>query len=404
MSESLAVAIVRYPGFGGSGIIAQKLAEGLAGRGHDVHVIAQKAAGERHAPAERSGAEHESEEHLGAVTFHEVVAACDPLFENPPYALAVAARIVEVARARPLDLIHVHYAVPHAAAIALARQVMGADGPRVVLTLHGTDVTRTPSQPGYEAINRFAVALADRLSTPSEFLQHEVRRRFAIPGQQAIDVIPNFVDTDHFHPAARRDTSQLASLFSAPAPQEGPFLFHVSNFRKVKRPADLIAILERVREMLPARLIAIGDGPERAATERAANERGLGACVRFLGYQQEFAALLRHADAFVLPSASESFGVAALEAMSSGVPVAAYRVGGLAEVVGTEAGILAEPHDAAELASGLGALLLDEARLATMRNAARDRATGLFGREAALDAYERFYRSVLTSAARKRIA
>jgi L-malate glycosyltransferase len=382
----LAIGVVCYPSLGGSGVIASELAVGLAQRGHRVQVIAS-------APPSRPLPEHDR------LFFHEVSVADYPLFEHPPYAMALAAAIVEVTNEQRLDLLHVHYAVPHAASAYLARQVLGRAAPRVVTTLHGTDVTRVGLDPSYASITRFTVAASDGLTTPSDFLRREAHRLLDVPEEPPIEVIPNFVDTDHFVPAAARDRTRFDALFAAVGgaalPSGAPVLFHVSNFRAVKRTADLIEVLARLRRQVPARLVLVGDGPERAHAAQRARDLGVAHSVCFLGKRGDFVEYLKHADAFVLPSESESFGVAALEALSAGVPVFAYRVGGLPEVVSDGVGRLVEPFDTAALAAAVYDVVTDPARHAQMARAARAHALAHFRREPALVRYEAYFSRVL---------
>jgi N-acetyl-alpha-D-glucosaminyl L-malate synthase BshA len=329
------------------------------------------------------------------LTFHPVSVPDYPLFEQAPYELALAAAIVEIATAQRLDLVHAHYGVPHAASAYLARQALGAAAPRIVTTLHGTDVTGVGAHPSYRSITRFTVAASDALTVPSAFLRGAALQLLAGYEAPSIEVIPNFVGSDHFAPAARRDRRRFEALFPAADGAAGPVLFHVSNFRPVKRIGDLLEVLARVRRDLPARLVLVGDGPERShAAERAA-ALGVADSVRFLGQRSDFADLLRHADAFLLPSETESFGVAALEALSSGVPVFGYRVGGLPEVVTDHVGALVAPGDVAALAHAVIAVLSDAARHAAMARAAREHVLLSFRRDAALDRYEACYRRVL---------
>ncbi|MEO8602680.1 MAG: N-acetyl-alpha-D-glucosaminyl L-malate synthase BshA [bacterium] len=380
MSEALRIGVVCYARFGGSGVVAAELASGLAARGHRVHVIASAAPGRVLRVSERL--------HLHVVHVPEY-----PVFDHAPYGLAVAGAIVEVASAERLDLLHVHYAVPHAASAYLACQVLDAAAPRCVITLHGSDVTPVGSEPSYRAVTRFAVAAADHVTVPSEYLRRQAHHHLDLAEQPPIEVIPNFVDTDHFAPAARRDRRVFDALFGAPA--DGPVLFHVSNFRAVKRPTDLIDVLVAVRRRVPARLVLVGDGPERLRTAEHARACGVADSVCFLGQRPDFADLLPHADAFLLPSESESFGVAALEALSAGVPVFAYRVGGVPEVVVPEVGVLVAACDVAALAQAVLNGLEDPAQLAERGRAARAHALAHFRRDRALDRYEACFRRVV---------
>jgi N-acetyl-alpha-D-glucosaminyl L-malate synthase BshA len=385
-NDALSIGIVCYPGLGGSGVIASDLAVGLAARGHVVHVIAT-------APPTRALPEGDR------IFFHEVAVSEAPLFQHPPYALAVAAAIVGIHGKHRLDLVHSHYAVPHAVSAWIAGQVLGAKSPRLVDTLHGTDVTRVDSDPAYREIVRFAVAASDGITVPSRFLRDEAYASLGVPAERAIEIVPDFVDTEHFRPAPRRDPARLERLFAAAGGSAcdvgGPFLFHVSNFRAVKRMGDLIEVLARVRRHLPARLVLVGDGPERENAATRARELGVDGSVCFVGKRKEFIEDLAQADAFLLPSETESFGVAALEALSAGVPVFGYRVGGLPEVVVDGVGVLVTPRDVDALAAAVVEALTTEGRVAALGLAARAHVLANFRREPAIEAYENFYRRVL---------
>jgi N-acetyl-alpha-D-glucosaminyl L-malate synthase BshA len=326
-----------------------------------------------------------------------------PLFDHPPYALAVAAAVVDVATKQRLDLVHVHYAVPHAASAYLARQVLGEAAPRFVTTLHGTDVTHIGLDHSYRSVTRFTVAASDGVTVPSDFLRREAYRLLDLHEDLPIEVLQNFVDTDHFTPADRRDRHRFDALFTGggTADAGGPVLFHVSNFRAVKRTSDLLEVLVRVRQHTPARLVVVGDGPERAQTTQRAGDLGVANAVCFLGNQSDFVDHLRHADAFLLTSESESFGVAALEAMSAGVPVFAYRVGGLPEVVADQTGCLVEPFDVDALSQAVVRTITDSARQTALARAARSHVLAHFQRAPAIDRYETYFRKVLGSPARR---
>jgi len=394
MSAPLSVGIVCFPSLGGSGIVATELAVGLSQRGHSVHVIAS-------APPSRTLPTFER------LFLHEVSVPSYPALQYAPYGMALSSSLVEIASDRGLDIIHVHYAVPHAAAAYLARQVLGRAAPRVVTTLHGTDVTQIGSDPSYRSIARFTVAQSDGVTVPSEFLRSEAYRRLGLPQELAIDVIPNFVDTEHFTPAARRDRAHFDAMFESaggdPQDRGAPVLFHVSSFRPVKRVLDLVEVLARVRRRTRARLMLVGDGPDRQRLMQRARELDVHRSVCAVGTHAEFVDYLRHADAFVLPSESESFGVAALEAMSCGVPVVAYGVGGLPEVITPEVGRLVAPFDLDALAAAALEMISDEGRRLSLGTNARARVLALFRRERAIDRYEEHYRRVLGAAPKEAV-
>ena len=385
MTGSLSIAMVCYPALGGSGVVASELARGLAARGHRVHVIATAL------PDRASGGP-------GDLRFERVEVPASPVFEHGPYCLAVASRIVELVRREPIDVLHLHYAVPHAASALLAAQVLGDAAPASVITLHGTDATRLAGHAGVHPVTAFAIAACDAITVPSHYLRREAAEGYQLPAAR-IQVIPNFVDLERFAPAPRGAPGPRPPELPAAAPGE-PLLFHVSNFRPIKRPVDLAEVLARVRRAVPARMVLVGDGPERAAGEARAAELGVAGAMTFLGRRADFAALLAHADGFVLASESESFGVAALEAMAAGVPVFGYRVGGLPEVVCEDAGALVLAGDLDALAAAITAAVRDPARRAAMGRAARACAEAEFSAPRALAAYEACYRRLLAGRAR----
>jgi L-malate glycosyltransferase len=392
VSAPLSVALVCYPSFGGSGIVASELAVGLAKRGHRIHVIAS-------APPRRGLPASEN------LHFHEIAVSKYPLFDYPPYTLAVASAIMRLAGRERLDLVHVHYAIPHTSSAYLAAQALGANSPRIVATLHGTDVTRVGVDPNYEGITRFTAGQADGISVPSQFLKRETERWLALPESPPIEVIGNFVDTQRFAPVRKSEHKPLSDLFLAAGGRDeptGPILFHVSNFRPIKRVRDVIEVLARVRKRLPARLILVGDGPERAPAAQLARELGVEASVCFLGKRTEFVEYLAQADGFLLPSESEGFGLAALEALSCGVPVFGYTVGGLPEVVTADEGRLVAPFHVDALADAVVEVLAAPALQSALGAAGRQRALTQFQSAPALERYERFYRAVLAAPSRRR--
>jgi L-malate glycosyltransferase len=382
MTVPLRIAVVCYPALGGSGVIASELALALAGRGHRVTLVATAL------PERLRGT---------AVRFEPVEVPSSPVFEHAPYGEAVASRLVELARREPIDLVHLHYAVPHAASALLATAVLGRAAPAMVITLHGTDVTALGSHPSLHAVTAAALDACAGLTTPSRYLRGQAVDHFGLAAER-IEVIANFVDLERFRPPPRREPAQLDALFGAAA--AGPVLFHVSNFRPIKRPLDLIEVLARIRRTLPARLVLIGDGPERAAVEARADVLGLSDAVRALGRRRDFTGLLGHADGFLLTSESESFGVAALEALASGVPVFGYRVGGVPEVVAEGTGALVACGDVDALAEAVIAGTIDRRAHAAMADAARARAEALFSMNLAVEHYEIYFRHVLAGGAR----
>ncbi|HEU4734208.1 MAG TPA: N-acetyl-alpha-D-glucosaminyl L-malate synthase BshA [Kofleriaceae bacterium] len=409
MTRPLSIAVVCYPGLGGSGVVAAELALGLAARGHRIHVVAtsvpERLLGRRgpgarpgspELPGPAGGAPGASGEIAPGIWFERVEVPSSPVFEHGPYDVAVASHLVELVRRTPVDLVHLHYAVPHAASALLVASVLGAAAPAMVITLHGTDVTRLGAHPSLRPVTAFALAAADGLTAPSRYLAGVAVERFGLAAER-IEVIPNFVDLARFKPPPHgrdRVASGLAALFPDRA-GDGPILFHVSNFRPIKRPLDLIEVLARVRRTLPARAVLVGDGPERDAVAARARALGVGDAVCLLGRRDDFCVLLGHADGFVLPSESEGFGVAALEAMAAGVPVFGYRVGGLPEVVSEGAGVLVPCGDVDALAQAVLAGAGDRAARDEMGRAARARAEAGFGGDAAIARYETYFRRVL---------
>lgn len=384
-ARELSIAVVCYPSLGGSGIVATELAAGLVRRGHRVHVLAS-ALPSRPLPE------------CPRLFFHEVSVPNYPLFDQAPYMLALSSAIVNVTREHALDIVNVHYAVPHAASAYLARQVLGSAAPALVTTLHGTDVTRVGAQASYRDVTRFCVEASDAITVPSEFLRQEAHRLLEIDAHTPIDVIPNFVDTERFAPAPRRDVARFDGLFErAGAAEPGPMLLHASNFRAVKRVNDLLEVLSRVREHLPARLLLVGDGPERAQAAQRARELRLSNSVCFLGKRADFVDYLKHADAFLLTSETESFGLAALEALSCGVPVLGYAVGGLPSVVSPDAGRLVQPLAVEALAAETVRLLGQPDRLRAMGAAAREHVLTHYRVEPAIARYEGLFERVLSA-------
>ncbi|MDE2980269.1 MAG: N-acetyl-alpha-D-glucosaminyl L-malate synthase BshA [Gemmatimonadota bacterium] len=371
------VGITCYPTYGGSGAVATELGIGLAARGHEVHFISYAQ------PFRLSGFRER-------VYFHEVEMEQYPLFERPHYTLALAAAIHDTARRERLDLIHVHYAIPHATSAWIAQEMLEENGgPPLVTTLHGTDVTLVGLHPSFHPITRFSIMRSQGVTAVSRFLKEVTVRDFSVP-EERIRVIPNFVDTDVFRRG--RDPSHREVF----APRGEKIVMHVSNFRPVKRVIDVIEVFAGLRAAVPARLVMAGDGPDRPRAAARARELGVDRDVVFLGKHAAVEELLSCADLFLMTSDRESFGLAALEALSCGVPVVGYRAGGLPEVVPHgEAGFLVPVgavDDATEAAIGL---LADDARWGRFSEAARTVAVERYGVESVLPRYEAYYAEVL---------
>jgi N-acetyl-alpha-D-glucosaminyl L-malate synthase BshA len=373
--RKLRIGITCYPVYGGSGAVATELGLALARRGHEVHFIT-------YAQPFRLPYFVEN------VFYHEVEVPAYPLFDYPPYCLALASAMHNTAVHRELDILHAHYAVPHATSAWIAREMLGERGVRVVTTLHGTDITLVGQDPSFQPITRFSILKSDALTAVSEYLRRETVDRFDVP-YETVRVIPNFVDLDRY----RRDREPCRrSSFARP---DQKILMHVSNFRPVKRVQDVVHIFASIRRRLDARLVLVGDGPERGRVQQVAEEEGVLDDVVFLGKQESVAEIMACADLFLLPSESEAFGLVALEAMACGVPVVATNVGGLPEVVPHgEAGHLASVGDIEAMAGAGVALLEERSRWLAASHAARDAATG-FGSDRAVSLYEDCYREVL---------
>ena len=389
MSRRLKVGIVCYPTFGGSGVVATEIGLALAHRGHRVHLLSYDVP---------SRLDHFVEN----LAFHEVATRSYPLLDDGAYTLALASKIVEVCQYEGLDLLHVHYAVPHATSAYLARQVLGRDAPRIVTTLHGTDITLVGSDPSFLPITRFSIVQSDGVTTPSVYLREATYERLDVPSSLPIEVIPNFVDTERYAPGSRRSVADLCGA-ALPIPttqssdgQRPAVLTHVSNFRPLKRVDDVVRIFARVQRERPAVLLLVGDGPERSRVEALARQLGLAGSVVFFGKMLSFVELLQSTDVFLMPSESESFGLAALEALSCGVPVVASDVGGIPEVVPDgEVGFLAPVGDVATMADRVLRILSDADLHVRLSSAARERALTRYGLQPAIDRYEAHYDHVL---------
>ncbi|HYH97956.1 N-acetyl-alpha-D-glucosaminyl L-malate synthase BshA [Hyalangium sp.] len=385
MTDRLNLAITCFPTFGGSGLIATEIGLAMADRGHRVHFIA------RDLPVRLRGTSRQ-------IFFHEVTESDYPALQHSgTYPLALASKMIEVASYERLDILHVHYAVPHATAAWMAREVLGDKAPRIVTTLHGTDTTLIGTDPSYLPITRFSILRSDAVTAPSEFLRQATWEGFGIPESFPIQVIANFVDTVRYAPV--RDRACLRPLFPDLEETE-PVLVHVSNFRPVKRIGDVVATFAEVHRQRPCRLLMIGDGPERSPAERRLRELGLEGRVAFLGNQEHFVELLAASDVFLLPSEQESFGLAALEALSCGIPVVATAIGGIPELVDRgETGFLSPVGDVEGMARHVLSLVSDPPRWAAFSRRARERVLERFRLAPAMDRYEALYRRLVAGTA-----
>ncbi|HEY0529486.1 MAG TPA: N-acetyl-alpha-D-glucosaminyl L-malate synthase BshA [Gemmatimonadaceae bacterium] len=372
------IGITCYPTYGGSGAIATELGIALAGRGHEVHFITYRQP--FRLPA-----------FLPNVFFHEVDVGRYPLFEFPPYDLALAVRMHEVVRTHHLQLLHCHYAIPHATSAWIAREMLreGGEDVTVITTLHGTDITIVGQDPSFFPITKFSIEKSDRISAVSEYLAEETCRAFGCDGP-SVEVIHNFIDPEIYN------RTKYPPLLKNQFGRSRPILMHVSNFRAVKRVRDVIRIFAEVNREVPSVLVMIGDGPDRPAAEEEARSLGLEQSVSFLGKLDQIAPLLAAADLFLLPSQSESFGLSALEALASGVPVVGTKAGGLPEVVRDgETGVLCAVGDIEGMADAARSILANREKWTAMSALASSDARTRFSQDAIVSQYETLYRRSL---------
>jgi N-acetyl-alpha-D-glucosaminyl L-malate synthase BshA len=373
------IGIVCYASVGGSGVIATELGKTLAARGHRVHILS-------------SDTPFRLGDYLPGLSFHRVETPSYPLFREPQYLLSLANKIVQVSRGERLDIVHAHYAIPHATAAYLARQILGAtrgpDVPRVITTLHGTDITLLGSDPSYSEAVAFCIQESDGVTAVSESLKRDTYRELGVTCD--IRVIPNFLDCTAYR---RRE---VAALRARLAPAGEKIVIHVSNLRPVKRAVAVVEIFARISAGVPSRLLMVGDGPDRDEAVRAARALGVLSRVEFLGEQDQVVPLLSASDVFLLPSTQESFGLAALEAMACEVPVVASRVGGLPELVEHEvSGFLHDQHDLDGMARSALRLLTDDHLHRAIAAEAHRRVSERFCDTRIAPIYEAYYEEVL---------
>lgn len=371
------IGITCYPTYGGSGVVATELGMELAARGHDVHFIS-------YAPPVRLTASER-------ISFHEVEVSSYPLFDHAPYALALAVKMLEVAESAKLDLLHVHYAIPHSVSAILARSMAAPRRLPFITTLHGTDITLVGNDRSFLPITRFSIEESDGVTCISNYLKKQTIEVFDI--KHPIEVIPNFVNCDIY---CRKDNPSLRAQW---APNGEPIIMHLSNFRPVKRVIDVLEIFEMVRRKMPAKLVLMGDGPDRGAVEWSVERKGLAKDVFLLGKQDRVYEKLSVADLFLLPSDLEAFGLAALEAMACEVPVIGTNSGGMPDVVeqGVD-GYLVEPRDVASAGRHAIEILSRADRGREMGRRAREDARRRFCAEDVIPRYEAYYRRVLETA------
>ncbi|GAB6282435.1 MAG: N-acetyl-alpha-D-glucosaminyl L-malate synthase BshA [Ignavibacterium sp.] len=370
------IGITCYPTYGGSGVVATELGKELALLGHEIHFISY-------------ALPFRLEHYIKNIYFHEVETSNYPLFEFPLYSLSLTSKMVEVATFENLDLLHVHYAIPHATSGYLAKEILkGKKDLKVITTLHGTDITLVGLEPSFIHLIKFSIENSNGVTAVSRNLKEQSIVNYQL--KKEIEVIPNFVDTNYYKPI---DASTMRKNI---APNGEKILIHVSNFRVVKRVPDTIRILEKVNKEIPTKLILVGDGPDRSECERLCRELNLCNNVIFLGKQEALIEILNCADLFLIPSQSESFGLAALEAMACGLPVISSTVGGLPElIVHNETGFIAQIGDVERMAKYVIDLLTNEKKYNLFSKNARRRAVENFDKSIVIPKYIEYYEKIL---------
>jgi len=375
------IAIVCYPTFGGSGVLATELGKELAAKGHQIHFITYQQ------PVRLSGFH-------ANVSYHEVMVPNYPLFDFPPYETALASAMVDVVNNHQIDLLHVHYAIPHASAAYMAKQILLKQGRYVpvITTLHGTDITLVGNDKTYKPVVLFSMEESDVLTAVSHNLKAETYRNFNI--DKPIEVIHNFVDVKRFH------KPPVASFKKMIAPDGERIILHASNFRKVKRVSDVVEVFNLIRKEIPSKLLLIGDGPDRHAIEEMTRSCGMHQHIRFLGKQEQMEDILPIGDLFLLTSEYESFGLAALEAMAAGVPVVCTNSGGLPEInMHGITGYMSDVGDVTDMANNAISILSNENTLQQFRNQALSKAQE-FDLDKVIPQYEDLYHRTIARTSR----
>ena len=372
------IGITCYPTYGGSGVVATELGKELAKLGHEVHFISY-------------ALPHRLINFVENIFYHEVEVSNYPLFEHQLYGLALTSKMLEVIEYEQLDLLHVHYAIPHATSAYLAKQILNQSGQdiKVITTLHGTDITLVGLEPSFLPLVKLSIEASDGVTAVSRFLKEKTLTNYSI--NKEIEVIHNFIDTELYKPVCNQQFKDHI------APEGEKILIHTSNFRAVKRVGDTIRILEKVKKEIPTKLILIGDGPDRSECERLTRELKLEKDVIFLGKQDGLENLLSVADIFLMPSQSESFGLSALEAMACGVPVISSSVGGLPELVlHNKTGYIAEFSDVDRMSKYALELLTKKKKINTFSKKSRERAEKVFEKKLIVPMYIDYYEKILS--------
>lgn len=372
------IGITCYPTYGGSGVVATELGKELAQLGHEVHFISY-------------ALPHRLTQFVENIFYHEVEVSNYPLFEHQLYSLALTSKMLEVIEYEQLDLLHVHYAIPHATSAYLAKQILNKNGSdiKIITTLHGTDITLVGLEPSFLPLVKLSIEASDGVTAVSRFLKEKTITNYHI--DKDIEVIHNFIDAELYKPVCNKQFKERV------APNNEKIMIHTSNFRPVKRVSDTIRILEKVKKEIPTKLILIGDGPDRSECERLTRELKLEKDVIFLGKQDGLEDLLSVADIFLMPSQSESFGLSALEAMSCGVPVISSSVGGLPElIVHNQTGYIAEFSDVDRMAKYALELLRNEKKINSFSKKSRQRAEKIFEKKLIVPQYIEYYEKILS--------